>query len=326
MNNEELLARIKLLEQENSVLQKTIVELQQDKEKQNQFPLYGTPVIFHGNTMDYIAKEFWMHPAESFWSQPKRKNNRRDPRFRYFDEHFPGLVSDGELNFGYGTMVAEDSPENEEENTELRQKVGELKKKIDKLEKKLKELNSPLTYVVDAIKNKARYDSPSAAYELFEKQDYIFKDCEQWKENVKELRDFLLREKQKALQPPQPRLICPTDQQMADAISSICGEGMPLDDKQKWLGVCCLVRGRYDYPYDIEVCCKRLAALPYKRPLYKECDYGNVRKLAVYGFASEPYDRWRTYVPRNTEKKHFDSCFYVARELEIAIDKITNNY
>ena len=205
----------------------------------------------------------------------------------------------------------------------MRQKVGELKKKIEKLEKKLKD--SPLKYVVDAIKDKARYGSPSAAYELFEKQDYIFKDCEQWKENVKELKEFLLREKNKALLPPPPSVICPTDQQMADAINSICGEDKPLDDKQKWLGVCCLVRARFGYPYDIEACCKRLADLPYKKPLYKNCDYGNVRKLTVYGFAREPYDKWVSYRPNDTEKKYFDSCFYVARELEFAIEKITNN-
>lgn len=323
MNNEELLARIKLLEEENRVLQKIIDELQQ--EKQNQNTLYATPVSFNGSPMDYISSEFWAHPADIFWNQSKRKLNRRDSRFGYLNELFPGMVTDDEFSFGYGMMASEDSPEYEAENAELRRKVGELRKEMEKLEKKMKNLNSPLTYVVMAIKDKARYDSPSAAYDLFEKQDYIFRDCEQWKENVKELRDFLLREKQKALQPSLPYVICPTDQQMADAISSICGEGKPLDDKQKWLGVCCLVRARYDYPYDIEVCCKRLAALPYKTPLYKECDYGNVRKLAVYGFASEPYDRWKTYTPRNTEKKHFDSCFYVARELEIAIEKITNS-
>lgn len=325
MNNEDLLARIKLLEQENRVLQQTIDELQQ--EKQNQYSFYPTPVSFHPIPMEYyISNLFWSNPANSFWNLPKRKTNRRDPRYRYFEEYFPGMVNDDDITLGYGMMASEVSPENEEENAELRQKVGDLKKKIENLEKKLKQLNSPLSYVVVAIKDKARYDSPSAAYELFEKEDYIFRNCEQWKENVKELKDFLLREKQKAMQPSLPRVLCPTDQQMADAICSICGEGKPLDDKQKWLGVCCMARARYDYPYDIEACCNRLAALPYKTPLYKECDYDNVRKLAVYGFASEPYERWKTYTPRKTEKRHFDSCFYVARELENAIEIIVNSY
>ena len=110
-----------------------------------------------------------------------------------------------------------------------------------------------------------------------------------------------------------------TDEQMADAISSICGEGMPLDDKQKWMGVCCMVRGRYGYPYDLEACCEKLANLPYKKPLYKECDWGNVRKLTFYAFCREPYDKWSEYCPKNSERKYFDNCFYVARSLEDAI-------
>lgn len=319
---EELLARIKLLEHENSVLQQTVDELQ--NEKQNQYPLYTSPVSYYRNPMDYIAGNFWLQPANNYWSFSQRKVSRRDPRFRYFEEHYHGLLTDGDMTFGYGMMACEDSPEDEDDKAELRKKVGELKQTIEKLEKKLKD--SPLKYVVNAIKDKARYDSPSAAYELFEKQDYIFNNCEQWKDNVKELKEFLLREKNKAMLPPPPTVICPTDQQMAEAISSICGEGKALDDKQKWLGVCCLVRARYGYPYDFEACCKRLADLPYKEPLYKECDYGNVRKLAIYGFARLPYDKWPTYTPNDTERKSFDSCFYVARELEYAIEKIINNY
>lgn len=316
---EDLLARIRQLEDENGVLQQTIYELQQEQEKQNQYPFCTSPTLFHHSPLDYIASEFWLQPADNFWSIANRKPRRRDPRWGYFQEDFPGFVAGGDLTFNCG-IAAEDS---RDENDELRQKVGELKKEIEKLEKKLKD--SPLKYVVNAIKDKARYDSPSAAYQLFEKQDYIFKDCEQWQENVKELKDFLLREKNNALLPPKPIVLYPTDEQMADAISSICGEGKALDDKQKWLGVCCLVRARYNYPYDIEACCKRLASLPYKKTLYKECDYGNVRKLAVYGFAREPYEKWNSYTPRETEKKYFYNCFYVARELENAIEKITNN-
>ena len=154
--HEDLLATIEQLKHENSVLQQTIYELQQ--EKQNQYP------------------------------------RRRDPRWGYFQEDFPGFVAGGDLTFNCGIAAEDDR----EDNEELRQKVRELKKKIENLEKKLKD--SPLKYVVNAIKDKARYDSPSAAYQLFEKQDYIFKDCEQWKDNVKELKEFLLREKNKAVQ------------------------------------------------------------------------------------------------------------------------------
>lgn len=312
---EDLLARIRQLEDENSALKQTVSELQQGI----QYPLSTAPSFLQHSPFDYIAHDFWVQPADNFWSIANRKPRRRDSRLGYFGEQYR-ILDNGNFTLGYGMVAAEDS---RDENEELRLKVGELKKKIETLEKKLKD--SPLKHVVNAIKDKARYDSPSAAYQLFEKQDYIFKDCEQWQENVKELKDFLLREKNNALLPPKPIVIYPTDEQMADAISSICGEGKALDDKQKWLGVCCLVRARYDYPFDFESCCKRLAGLPYKKPLYKECDYGNVRKLAVYGFAREPYEKWNSYTPRETEKKYFYNCFYVARELENAIDKILNN-
>ena len=155
--------------------------------------------------------------------------------------------------------------------------------------------------------------------------DYIFKDCKPWNANVGQLKEFLLREKNKALLPPPSSAIMVTDEQMADAISSINGEGLPIDEKQKWMGVCCLVRARYGYPYDFEACCNRLAKLPYKQPLYKECDWGNVRKLAGYSFCQEPYDKWRNYCPKNSESKYFDSCYYVARSLEEALEKLQNN-
>ena len=115
-----------------------------------------------------------------------------------------------------------------------------------------------------------------------------------------------------------------TDEQMADAISSICGEELPLDDKQKWMGVCCMVRGRYGYPYDLEACCEKLSRLPYKKPIYKECDWGNVRKLAIYNFCKKKKKKWFEYSPKNSERKYFGNCFYVARSLEDAIRKLPN--
>lgn len=310
--------RIQQLEHENKVLQQIVDELQQ-KIQQEQNPFYTPPAIFQFND---IGSDFWSKPANPYWDLPKQSLTYGHPGFDYFKRDYPGLINDGDFIHNYGLCVSEDEPD-QEENNELKLKVGELKKKIERLEKKLKD--SPLKYVIAAIKKTARFDSPSAAYKLFEQQDYIFRDCEEWHENVGELEDFLLREKNKALLPPPPSVNYLTDQQMADAISSICGEGKALDDKQKWLGVCCLVRAKYNYPFDIEACCERLAGLPYKTELYKECDYGSVRKLGVYGFSREPYDKWPDYRPNSTERKHFDSCYYVARELESAIAKITNN-
>ena len=187
---EDLLARIRQLEDENSALKQTVSELQQGI----QYPLSTAPSFLQHSPFDYIAHDFWVQPADNFWSIANRKPRRRDSRLGYFGEQYR-ILDNGNFTLGYGMVAAEDS---RDENEELRQKVGELKKKIENLEKKLKD--SPLKYVVNAIKETARFDSPSAAYQLFEKQDYIFKECEQWKENVQELKDFLLREKNKAVQ------------------------------------------------------------------------------------------------------------------------------
>lgn len=243
---------------------------------------------------------FWLQPANRYWLEQ---------------------VAWSEWN-----MVAEDEPwRAEDDDMETAQKVHELQERIETLERQLRCENSPLEYVIKAVKEKARYGSPEAAFELFQQQDYIYRDCQQWRERVDGLKDFLLREKAKALLPPSPNSRMVTDEQMAEAISSINGEKLPLNEKQKWMGVCCLVRARYGYPYDFEACCNRLANLPYKKDLYKECDWGNVRKLAGYSFCQEPYDKWHNYCPKKSESKLFDSCFYVARSLEEALEKLQNN-
>ena len=217
-------------------------------------------------------------------------------------------------------MVAEESPEDDEEKIELRQKVSELKEKIEKLEKKLKD--SPFKYVVEAIKDKARYDSPSAAYDLFEKMDYIFRKCEQWTDNVKELKDFLLREKYKALQPPSPSVNYPTEQQMADAISSINDKDKELNEYQNWLGVCCYACARCGYPMDLKMCCERLKQLPYRSPLYREVKFDNIRAFANWNFVKAGYDQWPTLKVNDQERTLFVKCRDTAMALEKALTNV----
>lgn len=318
MSNEtELLARIKLLEHENSALQQTINELQ-EYQQYNQ-PSNGI-FSFQSSPMDYIVGDFWQQPANNYWNLPKRRARRRNTLFNDFKHDIPWLATDGDLTFGRATMVAEESPEDDEEKIELKQKVSELKEKIEKLEKKLKD--SPLKYVVEAIKDKARYDSPSAAYELFEKQDYIFRDCEQWTDNVKELKDFLLREKYKALQPPSPSVNYPTEQQMADAISSINGKDKELNEYQNWLGVCCYACARCGYPMDLKMCCERLKQLPYRSPLYREVKFDNIRAFANWNFVKAGYDQWPTLKVNDQERTLFVKCRDTAMALEKALTNV----
>lgn len=321
MSNEtELLARIKLLEHENSALQQAVDELQR-KYQFCDYPVQGSlPISFPSTPLGYISTDFWEQPADNFWNLPKRRARRRNTLFNDFKHDFPWLATDGDLTFGRATMVAEDSPEDDEEKIELKQKVSELKEKIEKLEKKLKD--SPFKYVVEAIKDKARYDSPSAAYDLFEKMDYIFRKCEQWTDNVKELKDFLLREKYKALQPPSPSVNYPTEQQMADAISSINGKDKELNEYQNWLGVCCYACARCGYPMDLKMCCERLKQLPYRSPLYREVKFDNIRAFANWNFVKAGYDQWPTLKVNDQERTLFVKCRDTAMALEKALTNV----
>ena len=321
MSNEtELLARIKLLEHENSALQQAVDELQR-KYQFCDYPVQGSlPISFPSSPLGYISTDFWEQPADNFWNLPKRRARRRNTLFNDFKHDFPWLATDGDLTFGRATMVAEESPEDDEEKIELRQKVSELKEKIEKLEKKLKD--SPFKYVVEAIKDKARYDSPSAAYDLFEKMDYIFRKCEQWTDNVKELKDFLLREKYKALQPPSPSVNYPTEQQMADAISSINDKDKELNEYQNWLGVCCYACARCGYPMDLKMCCERLKQLPYRSPLYREVKFDNIRAFANWNFVKAGYDQWPTLKVNDQERTLFVKCRDTAMALEKALTNV----
>lgn len=317
----ELLSQIEQLKHQNDVLRNENEILQRSFEKSRYGDFFGSATYQPTDYFDqYQPNSFWVQPMKQYVDDYFKPISRIEQRRRGYLQSFPWLAAEDICGMG-----VPDEPVVEYRDTEeTKQKVREMAALIETLEQKLENAKAPLMFVVEAIKNKARFVSPAAAYELFEQMDYIFKDCKPWNASVGQLKEFLLREKNKALLPPPSSAIMVTDEQMADAISNICGEGLPLDEKQKWMGVCCLVRARYGYPYDFEACCNRLAKLPYKKSLYKECDWGSVRKLAVYSFCQEPYDKWRNYCPKKSESKYFDNCYYVARSLENELEKLQN--
>lgn len=112
-----------------------------------------------------------------------------------------------------------------------------------------------------------------------------------------------------------------TDEQLADAISSICGKGKPLDEYQKWLGVCCYVCAHCDYPIDIDACCQRLAVLPYKEPLEYMPQYKSIRVYATYNFVKVGYDSWKTFKANDQERNLFVKCYDTALALDKALNK-----
>ncbi len=110
-------------------------------------------------------------------------------------------------------------------------------------------------------------------------------------------------------------------EQMARAIESVNGKGKAVDQYQKWLGVCCLLMGKYGYPKELQACCSRISKLPFREgALTFACKYDNVRRFpGLYKFVYD-YDNWDTYKPKSDEeRKIFGECQSVARDLENAI-------
>ena len=111
-----------------------------------------------------------------------------------------------------------------------------------------------------------------------------------------------------------------TDQQMADAISSINGKGKVLDEYQKWLGICCYVSARCGYPMDLESCCQRPANLPYKTPLEYVPQYKSIRVYATWNFVKAGYEQWSNLRVNDQERNLFVKCYDTA----LALDKALN--
>lgn len=304
---EELMRENECLRSENAALQKTLGEVRFTDNIPN-FSIVDVDKFYQPKS------EFWESPLDQWWGRTKRK--RRKSPWDYIDPNFlsaPWMAAeDNSFIHSYGLPTLPHDKEYEE----MEQKVAELKKLVDTLQHQLKGVSEPLAMVADAIKKKAMFTNVAAAYHLLQQMNSIFMGYEPWYKNVRPLESFLMKEKERATSIPSDYNIIPTDEDLADAISSINGEDKALDEYQKWLGVCCLVQSRYDYPRDLKVCCERLANLPYKSKLKYPCRYDNVRKVAAYGFAREDYKQWSTYKPKSAEKKYFDCCYDVGKALE----------
>jgi hypothetical protein len=112
------------------------------------------------------------------------------------------------------------------------------------------------------------------------------------------------------------------DEQIARAIKSINGKQNVLNNYQMWLGVCCLLSNKYGFPRNLEKCCDRIMNLPYEGgSLELECKYESIRKFAYMKFVNENVDDWETYIPKDDEKKLFNGCHDVAKQLEIALKR-----
>lgn len=112
-----------------------------------------------------------------------------------------------------------------------------------------------------------------------------------------------------------------TDEQVANAIRAINGKNKPLDNYQRWLGACCLLAWKYDYPRNIGDCCQRINTLGIN-DLEFECKYENIRKLTTTNkFVKEDARYWDSYIPKENERKLFNECLLVAQALDAEIQK-----
>ena len=112
-----------------------------------------------------------------------------------------------------------------------------------------------------------------------------------------------------------------TDIQIANAIRAINGKGKPLNGYQFWLGACCLLSWKYDFPRNLNECCERINALPLEGVEYT-CKYENIRKFpALHAFAKEDARQWDMYKPKEDERNFFNGCLSVSQALDTEIQK-----
>ena len=111
----------------------------------------------------------------------------------------------------------------------------------------------------------------------------------------------------------------PSDEQISKAIISINGDEKPLNEKQLFLGVICVLISKYGWVGKFSTCCNRINNLPMREMFEKECDYKSIKVLTAYKFANVDYKEWSSYEPRDIERGIFRKCKAVADAFDEAL-------
>lgn len=111
----------------------------------------------------------------------------------------------------------------------------------------------------------------------------------------------------------------PSDEQISKAIISICGDKKPLNEKQLYLGVICVLISKYGWTGKFSACCTRINNLPKNDEFEKSCDYNSIKILTALKFATVDYKDWGSYEPRDTERGIFKKCKAVADAFDEAL-------
>lgn len=110
-----------------------------------------------------------------------------------------------------------------------------------------------------------------------------------------------------------------SDEQVAQALASIVGDGKPIDSKQKWAGAQWLLRWECNYPAKAQDFCERIAQLPLPDDLEYKCDYRNIRELATLPFMDQDPRKMDLVQPSKNYLKVFAQCREVALKLDEAL-------
>jgi len=109
------------------------------------------------------------------------------------------------------------------------------------------------------------------------------------------------------------------DEDISKAILSINGSEKPLNEKQLFLGVICVLLSKYGWSGNWSSCCEKIKKLPMYDLFDKKCDYNSIKVLTAYKFASVDYKDWDGYEPSQIERIIFKKCKSVADAFDEAI-------
>jgi len=105
---------------------------------------------------------------------------------------------------------------------------------------------------------------------------------------------------------------CFTDEQIAQAIVAVSGEGKPLSLMKHYVGIICALQSM-GWPQKFATCCTRINQLPGHEFYPVKCDSNAIKSTQVLKFASVDYKEWGNYQPKAGEEAAvFKECKFAA--------------
>ncbi len=110
-----------------------------------------------------------------------------------------------------------------------------------------------------------------------------------------------------------------SDAEVARAIETICGDGLPLNSKKRWGGVYWYLRWACNYPVNIADFCRRVKGLPFSGVLAYDCDYNNLRPWGTVSFMNQDARQLDMVKPSKMDEPAFYDCRTVVTALQNAL-------